>query len=1106
VSVLFADLVGFTTLSESRDAEEVRELLTRYFETCRRLIELYGGVVEKFIGDAVMAVWGTPVATEDDAERAVRAALDLTAAVSDLGEEIGAPELQARAGVLTGEAAVNLGSTSEGMVAGDMVNTASRIQSAARPGTVFVGESTKRATEATIAYEDAGPFELKGKAEPVHLFRAIRVVAGVRGRLRSTGLEAPFVGRDRELRMAKELFHVCAEEQKAHLVSVIGIAGIGKSRLAWEFYKYFDGLRTEVFYHRGRCLAYGEGVAYWALAEMVRMRAGIAEDDDATSAFEKLRAMVPTIVPDADECRWAETRLAHLLGLGERSSADKEDLFAAWRLFFERMAEQDPVLLVFEDVQWADTSLLDFIEYLLEWSRKHPLFVVTLARPELTERRPDWGAGKRDFTSLYLEPLSADAMHALVSGLVPGLPDEIESQILERAQGVPLYAVETVRMLLDRGLLIQEGTTYRPAGPIVALDVPETLHALVAARLDGLSSEERLVVQDASVLGTSFFAQAVASLAGLEEPDVEPILTSLVHKEILALQADPRSPERGQYSFVQDLLKTVAYDTLSKKDRRAKHLAAAAFFRDGWTSEEQESVEIVAAHYLRAYEAAPEADGAATIRAEARRLLARAGERAASLAAAEEARRYFEQGIELSDEPLELAELHERAGQMAWRSGDAELAIQHLEESSAIFSTIGLTHPAARVSAALGEVVWQEGRIGDAVERLEQAFATLAGEEADEDLATLAAGLGRLYFFQGRMDEAHDRLELALEMAETLRLPEVLSQALNTKGLLLLAGGRPEEATALMERAVQVALNNELWNAALRGYNNLGVMVTDQDRHQEVLATITPKAIELARRFGSRLWEDRILAAEVYELLCVGRWDDAVARGEELLGASAGGSVTRGSILELLPLAAIYAHRGLLEDAWRTLRSMPGAETSGDIQERATYLDYLAPVLRAEGRLPEALKAAEGAFAAGPELGMRSGVTKDGAVEVLEAAFALGDLARVEEMLGTIAAIRPGESSPYLQAQGARFSAKLAALTADQAGAEAGWTHAVEMFRELEMPFWIAVSLLEEGEWLTSLGRDEQAEPLFAEAGGIFEELKATPWLDRMHVVLATPS
>src|ERR671935_687760 len=290
VSVLFADLVGFTSLSESRDPEEVRELLSRYFDSCRRLIELYGGTVEKFIGDAVMAVWGTPTAQENDAERAVRAALDLIAAVSALGDEMGTPELRARAGVLTGEAAVTLGAEGHGMVAGDLVNTASRIQASAEPGSVLVGESTKRASEAAIAYAEAGAHQLKGKAEPVPLFRGLRVIASRGGALKAQGLEPPFVGRDRELRLVKELLHASAEERKAHLVSVVGIAGIGKSRLAWEFEKYIDGLVDLMRWHRGRCLPYGDGVAFWALAEMVRGRAGIAEEEDPDSATAKLRA------------------------------------------------------------------------------------------------------------------------------------------------------------------------------------------------------------------------------------------------------------------------------------------------------------------------------------------------------------------------------------------------------------------------------------------------------------------------------------------------------------------------------------------------------------------------------------------------------------------------------------------------------------------------------------------------------------------------------------------------------------------------------------------------------------------------------------------------
>src|SRR5262245_28981932 len=263
------------------------------------------------------------------------------------------------------------------MVAGDLVNTASRVQSAADPGSVLVGESTKRASEAAIVYEDAGTHELKGKAEAVKLWRASRVVGSRRGELRSIGLEAPFVGRDREFRLVKDLFHATADDKRASLVAVVGVAGIGKSRLAWEFEKYLDGLVDDVWWHRGRCLAYGEGVTYWALAEMVRMRARIAEGEPAEQALTKLRAAIAEHVDDEEERSWLEPRLAHLLGLAERTAPNREDLFSAWRLFFERLAQTSPTVLVFEDLQWADTALIDFIEYLLEWSRSHPLFVIT---------------------------------------------------------------------------------------------------------------------------------------------------------------------------------------------------------------------------------------------------------------------------------------------------------------------------------------------------------------------------------------------------------------------------------------------------------------------------------------------------------------------------------------------------------------------------------------------------------------------------------------------------------------------------------------------------------------------------------------------------------
>jgi predicted ATPase len=440
----------------------------------------------------------------------------------------------------------------------------------------------------------------------------------------------------------------------------------------WEFFKYMDGLRQLFLWHRGRSLAYGEGVTYWALAEMVRGRAGIVEGEDRASALAKLHEAVDRYVADPEDRAFVEPRLAHLIGLQERTAPDKSDLFAGWRLFFERLAERDPVLMVFEDMQWADPSLVEFIDYLLEWSRNHRLFVMALARPETLGA--SLGGPKRNATSIFLEPLPSRAMEELLVGLVPGLPTELTAKILERAEGVPLYAVETVRMLLDRGLLAQEGPVYRPTGAIEALDVPETLHALIAARLDGLSGEERRLVQDAAVLGKTFTRPALAALTGLPEGELEPLLGSLVGKEVLSVQADPRSPEIGQYGFLQDLVRTVAYETLAKRDRKSKHLAVAAYLERAWGKEEEEIVEIVASHYLEAYRLGPEAEDAAEIRDRARGMLVRAAERAASLAAAQEAQAYFRQAADLTDSALERAELTERAGQMAFLRGRAEEA------------------------------------------------------------------------------------------------------------------------------------------------------------------------------------------------------------------------------------------------------------------------------------------------------------------------------------------------------------------------------------------------------------------------------------------------
>ncbi len=1082
VSVLFADLVGFTPLSESRDPEEVRELLSGYFDTCRRLIAIYGGTVEKFIGDAVMAVWGTPTAQEDDAERAVRAALDLVAAVAALGEEVGAPELALRAGVLTGEAAVNLAAEGEGMVAGDLVNTAARVQATAAPGTVLVGDATRRATAAAIAYEPAGERELKGKAEPISLFRALRVTA-VRGGARSSSeLEPPFVGRARELRLVKEHFHGSAEERKAHLVSVVGIAGIGKSRLAWEFEKYLDGVAGEVLWHRGRCLAYGDGVAYWALAEMVRMRALIAEDDDPDVALAKLRAMLEQRMDDPAEQAWLEPRLAHLLGLAEHASGDRQDLFSAWRLFFERLSERSPVALLFEDLQWADSALLDFVDHLLEWSHAHPIFVLALARPELAERRPGFGAGGRNATTLSLEPLAAAVMEELLDGFVPGLPDDLRAQILDRAEGVPLYAVETVRMLLDRGLLVREDDIYRPTGPIEALEVPETLHALVAARLDGLAPEERRIVQDAAVLGRSFTKEGLAVLSGLSEAELEPILASVTRKEVLSLQADPRAPERGQYAFLQDLLKQIAYETLAKADRKTRHLAAAEYLTESGGQTEQETVEVVAAHYLDAYEAAPDADDAGMLRAKAAEQLTLAGERAASLAASEEAQRYFEKAAAFADDDLMRARLLEQAGLAAFSGASFAASVELLGSAIDLYNAAGSTHAAARVTARLGLAMWRHGDLRGGADRLVQALDVLADDEPDAEIAGLVEMLARLAFFLGDHGLARTRVERALEIAEALPAPEVLADALQTKSFLLVSNGRYEEATALLQRAMALGREHDLGYTLLRAINNHCNELSQRARYSEMYAAAR-EGEELARRLGMRDSEQNLLSFAGLGAWMLGDWDSCDAFVERY---TAGG--TYPAVFRATAIIYLAAPRGRADECRRALEEVEHLKASEDAQLSSGVLQLEGLVLHAEGRFAEAAaklrRAQETQASVHPRLDALNWGME------LEALADAGDAAGLEERLAARDALAGVDRTAYVEATHARFRGRLLALRGDSAGAAEALESAAGQFATQSLRFIEAATLVE----LAEAGGS--AVP--AEARETLERLRAQPWLARV--------
>jgi class 3 adenylate cyclase/tetratricopeptide (TPR) repeat protein len=868
VSVLFADLVGFTTFSDDRDPEAVREFLDRYFELARERIARYGGTIEKFIGDAVMAVWGTPVTHEDDAERAVRAAVELLDGVGGLRAPDGSV-VMARCAVVTGEAAVTLNAEGQGMVAGDLVNTASRLQASAPAGSVLVSEATRRASESAIAYELVGELALRGKELPIPAWRATRVVAGRGGYGRSTRLEAPFVGRDEELRLLKELLHATARDRRARLVSVLGIAGIGKSRLAWELEKYIDGLVELVYWHQGRSPAYGDGLAYWALAEMVRGRARIAESDPPDVARSKLGDMTGLYLTDPVERARVEPHLAALLGLGGATGASSEELTAAWRTLFERIADLGPTVLVFEDLHWADPGLLDFIEGLLASARNRPITVLALAHPELLESRPTFGAAVRNHTRLDLAPLTDDAMDTLLLGLVPGIPPAAIRAIRERAAGIPLYAVETVRMLLDQGRLSEADGRFRLDTDLGTLAVPDSLQSLIGARLDTLDERARQLLGVAAVLGLSSSEDAMAAVSGMTPETVRSVLAGLVGREILVLDDDAMSPERGQYRFIQGVLREVAYGRIARRDRSALHVAAAAHFQH---TGGEELAGLVATQYLSALQSAPDDAERAALLPTVMDALEAAADRSRAIGAQASAAGYLADAVELaSDDETRLRLDEQRA--------EALLACGRIAEAVALAKAIvdeafarDEHDRAAKAASILTEGVLFSGGPQEAVELVSGIRARLGDEAARRpDAIRLAADHARALLMSSRHAEALELIDATLPFADRSNLREVVAQLLASRGWAIAAEGRGLEALAVLRGALVLAEREGFFNAEMRTRMNLSAFASGESP-AEALEVAWAGAVR-ARERGNRAWATTAASNATDTAILLGRWD-----------------------------------------------------------------------------------------------------------------------------------------------------------------------------------------------------------------------------------------
>jgi class 3 adenylate cyclase/tetratricopeptide (TPR) repeat protein len=1103
VSVLFVDLVGFTTLSQDRDPEAVRDLQSAYFDQARTIVARYGGTIEKYIGDAVMAVWGTPIAREDDAERAARAAIDLVGAVTTLDDDASGQALRARAGVVSGEAAVRLAAVGQGMVTGDVVNTASRVQAVADPGVVLVDDVTRAASAGAIAYEPLGEHQLRGRAEPILLFAATQVVAGSGGSQRPDGLEAPFLGRDRDLRLLKELFHETVDRSNARLVLITGAAGVGKSRLGWEFFKYLDGIAVDTYWHVGRCVSYGEGVAFWALADMLRMRLRIAEGDPDEVVVARLDEGLLAHVQDEDERAWLRPRLAVLLGAEEAvppgvDELSRDSLFAGWRRFIERLAETLPVVLLFEDLQVADTGLLDFLDHLLEWSADRPIFVVGLTRPELHELRSQWSALRPNVSVLSLEPMPIETVARVVDTLVEGLPPATRDALAARAEGLPLFAMETVRMLIDRDIVVPKDGRYVLAGTIDDLgdlDVPPTMQALVAARLDNLSDEERRLVLDVSVLGLSFSPAVVVALeravGGVAEARVDAVLASLASKGILTIRSDARSPEAGQYRFGQKVMRSVAYATLSRRDRKQRHLAIAAQLVA--TADRDDLPGVIASHYLDAAAAVPDDADAAALRSTAVEHLERAGRRARSLAASDEAQRYFERALEIATSDTDRARLAELAGLMAHRNGDSEGALERYRIAAAIHEAAGDLTGLATNASHQADALLDLDRSAEALALMTAVHRRVGGEVRDAATARLANTIAIAHVAGDNPEEAMTWLERASVAAEAAGEWEILARTFNVRGILLsLLGDRPVEGLALLKAALDLGLQHDLPTRVALQCGNLAQAFAVRDLEQAERYAL--EGIRHAKRVGDQFTELFAVSSLAMVRLIQGRWDRI---DEEQLREQIRGVQTVYGYGHLALLAALAVWRGDDEAVAALEVDEVPAEDPG-VREQQLLVDTLLALHR--GDLLAALGTSEEAVG-------RFGVTGyEGSMWLwpLHATIALelgrDDLVRasVEEA----AAIPQGLQVPQFRGFLGWFRARLAAIDGDHELAQEHFEAAEAELGALGAMFWLARVRSDHALWAAERGQDRRARELAEQALDTFTQLGAAPFVGPLERLL----